>query len=542
MPEMYHAKQYEGLSHSALPERIASQDQQPTEPLRPAEPKTVRLGKRVPEVAPADVIGGMRRPDLTADRVPGWKEAGSRIWSCCFRALVGQPEFEALVSGFGNDSYHGPSHLLTERLCSDLSKEFHFTEVTKRTPLFGEPSAVNATVFTGLLEAAGDPDAFVLRDWLVNGAPLGIDREIEYTGIFPRNDSSKGQDLGDAPDLEMQWHDGFSHYPSVKANHSDASREFDRYLQKKFAVRITPSVAKKAFPKCHVNKLGLIIKVKRTGERKVRLIVDMKRSLANSRTVVPERPILPRALDPIESARASVRDLGRLLKKNDVNKFEFATADFEDAYCHINHHDEELRNCLVAIPPTRTDETGAPDLAVLCKLGFGSKGGPDVWSRFSAACGRITQAIRPGRQPLATPQARINIYLDDPFWTLFGDKPTRDRQLGFALMVLLACGFRISWRKGTRGESVDWIGLLYTVNNAEGVAAISIPRKTAEEIAEEAKDISELHMVPLSRLRKFTGRASWVMNIIPRTRWAVQRLWAAVTKQEVIAKSHRAGH
>jgi hypothetical protein len=31
------------------------------------------------------------------------------------------------------------------------------------------------------------------------------------------------------------------------------------------------------------------------------------------------------------------------------------------------------------------------------------------------------------------------------------------------------------------------------------------------------------------------------MNIIPRTRWAVQRPWAAVTKQETVAKSHRSG-
>jgi hypothetical protein len=222
-------------------------------------------------------------------------------------------------------------------------------------------------------------------------------------------------------------------------------------------------------------------------------------------------------------------------------EFEFASADFEDAYCHINHHDDELRNCLVAMPPANADDKGAPELAVLCKLGFGSKGGPDVWSRISAACGRLTQSIQPSVKPIPAPQAKVNIYLDDPFWTLFGDKTTRDLQLGFALMILLACGFRISWRKGARGTAVEWIGLLYSLDNSSNTASISIPKITAEDISVEAKALSELSMIPLSRLRKFTGKASWVMNIIPRTRWAVQRLWAAVSKQEAVAKSHRSG-
>jgi hypothetical protein len=144
-------------------------------------------------------------------------------------------------------------------------------------------------------------------------------------------------------------------------------------------------------------------------------------------------------------------------------------------------------------------------------------------------------------KPIPAPQAKVNIYLDDPFWTLFGDKTTRDLQLGFALMILLACGFRISWRKGARGTAVEWIGLLYSLDNSSNTASISIPKITAEDISVEAKALSELSMIPLSRLRKFTGKASWVMNIIPRTRWAVQRLWAAVSKQEAVAKSHRSG-
>ena len=55
-------------------------------------------------------------------------------------------------------------------------------------PSFGFPSNVRAGVLCGVMRVAGDPDANTLRDWLAQGAPLGMDRRIETTGVFPPAD------------------------------------------------------------------------------------------------------------------------------------------------------------------------------------------------------------------------------------------------------------------------------------------------------------------------------------------------------------------
>ena len=50
----------------------------------------------------------------------------------------------------------------------------------------------------------------------------------------------------------------------------------------------------------HVHRISIIIKTKLDGQRKFRKIVDMRRSGANKRAPIPERPIFPRPLDAIQ--------------------------------------------------------------------------------------------------------------------------------------------------------------------------------------------------------------------------------------------------
>ena len=51
-------------------------------------------------------------------------------------------------------------------------------------PSYGLPSNVRADILCGVIRVAGDPDANTLRDWLVQGAPLGMDRRIETTAVL----------------------------------------------------------------------------------------------------------------------------------------------------------------------------------------------------------------------------------------------------------------------------------------------------------------------------------------------------------------------
>ena len=98
--------------------------------------------------------------------------------------------------------------------------------------------------------------------------------------------------------MAEQWRPDFRQYPSVTAELAAATSEFQRYLESGIAAKVDPAALQDRFPQGHLNKLGVILKIRRDGTKKTRLIIDMRRSEANERASVPERPTLPRPTDP----------------------------------------------------------------------------------------------------------------------------------------------------------------------------------------------------------------------------------------------------
>ena len=173
--------------------------------------------------------------------------------------------------------------------------------------------------------------------------------------------------------------------------------------------------------------------------------------------------------------------------------------------------------------------------ALLAMWCFGGAAAPLIWSRFSAAIAKLGDTI------LKVRRCRLQIYLDDPLFTLQGSLRVRNKILAVCLLVWQACGLRIAWSKGQRGDSVDWIGLLFSVDIRAKQAVVRVPDSMTSELKSEAVAIKALEMVPLKRLKRFTSRSSWVANLLARMRWLVNRLWATITDTERKAAAVRSG-
>ena len=88
-------------------------------------------------------------------------------------------------------------------------------------------------------------------------------------------------------------------YETMHYNEDDAITEFQRMLDDKYALAVPASVWHD--PKSGlVHRMSIITKNKAGQSEDFRIVVDMRRSGANKRASIPERPIFPRPLDAIQ--------------------------------------------------------------------------------------------------------------------------------------------------------------------------------------------------------------------------------------------------
>ena len=468
-----------------------------------------------------EYIGGMRDPLSALRLVPGWESVGARCAVAINKLQDSDEDVKLVGLRLGDSDFDGPSKAVLHRVKEAICAEFTLEEIAQPKPEFGLASAISATLFAGLLHRARDPDADTLHSWIVEGAPMGMDAEIPVNGIFPPSTKVLPKSSR-APPLDIVWNESFEQYGSVLDNIQDATAEYDRFVSNGFIVNLDSRSVEHRFPLGHLSHVGVVIKVKRDGTRKVRIIVDMTGSDANPRSRIPERPILPRPLDPAGDAIHIVRAGAPV---------ELASADFSDAFCHIFVHPSELRNNLVARPsPSQSHRSGKrsrPEVGLLVRLGFGSCGGPLIWSRVAAALGRMAQSVlRPQQSGL---RSRLRIYLDDPIFILTGDAQRRRRDLAMVLLLWAAAGFSLSWNRVSLGLSASWIGIDYVVDELEGTVTVKIPEKAVTEALELASKLLETPMSSVRLLRRLAGKGSWIFSVAPRTRWTIQRLWATVS-------------
>ena len=151
---------------------------------------------------------------------------------------------------------------------------------------------------------------------------------------------------------------------------------------------------------------------------------------------------------------------------------------------------------------------------------FGGGGSPLIWGRAAAWLARSGQSLFEFWELL------IELYVDDPHFSILGEQNKR-RRLGMILFLWWqAIGLKLAFHKTERGLVVDWIGARITIQ-ADWSVKVALPDKMITELLSECNEMLKLRTVGLRRLRNLwaaaVGRPGWSRNWLPSWRAAGRR-------------------
>ncbi len=472
-----------------------------------------------------EAIGGLRNPNRAAARSQPLRKTGARIRQV-IEKLGEDVTFRAHVirtaSGLGQPGSEGFDEASTHRLRQALREEF------KAKPEDCE-AIYDYELWKALLDDAQDPEVEV-PEWLAHGAPNGIGpSEIKACGIFPRISTTSAA-IESAKEfartLEVNgWsqekHRNYKSFYEDGATHADA--EVKRITEKGF-VEVFASWGEvlARWPNAKASKVAVLTKERPDGTTKARLIIDLLRSGVNGEVKLPERVVLPRLSDLVDSMLDLMEcDMGRQTPTQDM--YEFATVDFEDAFhtVHLQEGDREI-----AIFKTSTG------WAVFSRLCCGMAAAPLVWCRIGAAACRLGQAI------YKPDELRVQCFVDDPAVALRGLPAQRSWHLGTLLLFWRALGFKFSWKKGARGTEVPWIGATVSVVwKTYGAGSTVYPGTLVAlqpaKYAELQQGVEAIHkakgMIDFKCVQRVAGQLSWASGMFRWIRGFNACLWAAMT-------------
>ena len=370
------------------------------------------------------------------------------------------------------------------------------------------PTGWRWALMKGIIEATGDPDVD-LPGWFRGHTPLGVTEKITSRGIFPDSGTTKAQ-LESARHLQERG-DDFSvsrNYVSYEENREDSLQEMNRLIKENHLEVIgTWKDVQERWPDAMATRIATLVKAREDGSKKIRFIVDMRRSGVNALSIAGERIVLPRGSDLI-------RDLMDLMEYHGRN-VEIMTADFSDAFLNLAISEKERGHAVILVKPgVYAAYRGVP---------FGLASAPLLWGRAAAFIGRATQAVH------SPEQHRMQIYVDDPAVAVGGAKADRDWALCRTLMLWAALGARVALHKVSRGQSVKWIGAKYTI--IPGGIEVAVDQERIDRLTQVVQDgLKQKGLIP--KAQSLAGELSWIAGIVPTVRPFVNMIWAAVYSLE----------
>ena len=332
-------------------------------------------------------IGGMRNPDIAVERLHLVREVGLKMRCAWEEFATRKPKVMEVAEHYGSQEASLDMTIRDawrSKLMEVLGGEVQLDGITLRdemeyvSPLYGP-------LWTAWQRASKDPDNGI-QDFIREGVPLGTEEPIPSSnGIFPEVNDWEVIDEA-VPELEHMK--DIQNYVSVTDQPDEAEIVIDRYKDKGFVKEITWDEAAKRFGCGTVSKLALIIKTRPDLSVKRRIVIDLRRSGGNDRSVVKERLVSPRICDVLRSLR-KMRSMEYKMNEEEGGKgrrepfeTEIYLVDFADAFCHFAIHRQELRHCL---SPGLRQGQWLRWVALL----FGFRSAPLLMARLSSAAARF---------------------------------------------------------------------------------------------------------------------------------------------------------
>ena len=447
--------------------------------------------------------------------LPGWQFWGKQLRGAADAVLNLHPEVTDLVesiraaSGISSDrEAEVKLEAAAARLRLELASRLGIAASTAEE--IG-PTGHRHQLVRALTAAAGDPDVDVAT-WLAGETPIGIKEPVIPRGVFPQAlpSAAKLESMVFYQRLRTSGNRIAGNYASFSENQGLATQELERLVAAGHLEPIgTWAEVVERWPSAMSTKIAAIVKDKPDGSTKTRLVVDMRRSGVNGLVTIHERIALPRAVDVVQDA------LELLDSPGGHAEVEFLVVDFKDAFLTLRLAHEERAYTIV--------NDGQRFLAYR-SLPFGLGSAPLVWGRVAAWLSRLAQSTM---DPWT--EGRLQVYVDDPCFTLRGRCAQRTSTAARVLLLWAALGFQLAWRKAKLGSEVCWIGVQFRAL-PDGVTLFFDSGRVARLKKDVQTALASRGLV--LHLRHLAGELSWMAGIVPRIRPFVSHLWAALAEAD----------
>ena len=299
-------------------------------------------------------LGGMRDPHRAVVKLPTLQSLGTKMWERWQRFRSAHPKALEVAEGYGTEDCKFNEEIVDlwrAELC-DLWGAEPPGVVLRPRGTYGTP--VHHGMLAAWVKKSGDPDTHV-PVWLREGTPLGIEKEIQCAGIFPpAEEELEGTGTQEVADSVLERPETWTNYKSVEDDVTEAEIELARYESLGYLRRVDAKTAEDVYRGGTISRLGLVLKTKESGEKKRRIVIDLRRSGGNSKSKLPERLVLPRLTDAAKMMK-EIRKRGQ--KPEDTGKdleLEIALVDVRDAFTVLPVAKEELKHTLA--PSTKEGE------------------------------------------------------------------------------------------------------------------------------------------------------------------------------------------